>query len=113
MKPIITITQLASKNLIKLLKKNHTTQALFSVESGGCNGLRYKLEPLDTNNKERFDEKISLDTNYTLNICNKSLFYLLGTKIEWEKDFMGQYFSFNNPNKSSSCGCGQTFNIKE
>ena len=113
MKTVITITQLASKNLIELLKKNNATQALFSVESGGCNGLKYKLEPISKNNKKTFDEIINLDSKYKLNICNKSLFYLLGTKINWEKDFMGQYFTFENPNKSSGCGCGKTFNIKD
>ena len=40
-----------------------------------------------------------------------SQLYLIGTEIDWEDNFMGQQFVFNNPNQSSSCGCGSTFSV--
>ena len=45
-----------------------------------------------------------------IHICNKSLFYILGTHIDWKKDIIEQKFIFNNPMAKSSCGCGTSFN---
>jgi len=44
-------------------------------------------------------------------VCNKSLFYLIGTHIEWKEDIMGNRFNFVNPNSTGTCGCGETFSI--
>ena len=38
-------------------------------------------------------------------VCSKSLFYIIGTEIDWKDDVMGQKFEFNNPNAASKCGC--------
>ena len=40
----------------------------------------------------------------TVEICDKSLFYVLGTKIDWKEDMMGSNFSFDNPVAQASCG---------
>ena len=105
---IIQITKLARKKLIELLFTHKSKTVLFSVEGGGCNGLKYQLQPTFTP-IEKLDEEIYLTKDKKLRICGKSLFYLLGTEIEWRDDFMGQSFYFNNPNTASTCGCGATF----
>jgi iron-sulfur cluster assembly accessory protein len=80
---------------------------LFSVEGGGCNGFRYNLEPISDEPK-KIDEIIKLD-DFKINVCGKSLLYLLGTTIDWKEDFMGSRFEFDNPNAAAKCGCGTTF----
>ena len=105
---IITLTKLARKKLVELLGTANSKTVLFSVAGGGCNGLKYELQPTK-DPIEKLDEEISLNTDTTLRICGKSLFYLLGTEIDWKDDFMGQSFHFNNPNTASTCGCGATF----
>jgi iron-sulfur cluster assembly protein len=43
-------------------------------------------------------------------ICDsKSLLYLEGTTIDFKNEVMGRGFVFNNPNATSSCGCGSSF----
>ncbi|HWB18714.1 MAG TPA: iron-sulfur cluster assembly accessory protein [Phycisphaerales bacterium] len=43
-------------------------------------------------------------------ICDpKSYLYLNGTNIDYKEEIMGRGFVFNNPNATSSCGCGSSF----
>ena len=43
-------------------------------------------------------------------VCDsKSLLYLNGTTIDFKDEIMGRGFMFNNPNATSSCGCGSSF----
>ena|SRR5689334_13660844 len=43
-------------------------------------------------------------------ICDpKSYLYLNGTTIDFKDELMGRGFVFNNPNATSSCGCGSSF----
>ena len=109
---VVYITPGARKQLVGMLKKRDRKTAIFYVEGGGCSGLRYKLEPLDKP-LQKGDEIIPLDHGKELAVCGKSLLHLLGTKIEWGEDFMGESFRFENPNIEATCGCGATFTPKK
>jgi len=37
--------------------------------------------------------------------------YVLGMEVDWENGLDTRGFSFNNPNASSTCGCGQSFAV--
>ena len=108
---VVRLTSIARKKLIELLHSNKSKTVLFSVEGGGCNGLKYQLQPTK-DSMQKLDEEIPLDKDMKLRICGQSLFYLLGTEIDWRDDFMGQSFNFSNPNTASTCGCGSTFSPK-
>ena len=108
-KNVINVTNLAKKQLINIMDMNKSKSILFSVEGGGCNGLKYNLEPFFNEPLKR-DELLNID-DLKINVCGKSLLYLLGTTIDWTEDIMGSRFTFENPNASSKCGCGTTFSI--
>ena len=112
-KNVINVTKLAQKQLKNMINNNKSNDnnktILFSVEGGGCNGFRYNLEPISDEPK-KIDEIIQLD-NFKINVCGKSLLYLLGTTIDWKEDFMGSRFEFDNPNAAAKCGCGTTFSV--
>ena len=44
-------------------------------------------------------------------VDKKSLLYLNGSMLEWEKTLMRQGFKFVNPNEKSNCGCGTSFTV--
>lgn len=115
MKLIITISKIAKGHLINLLKNSNTKEALFAVKGGGCNGLKYILEAINKPEQLEKTDIVPIDQvdniNYNLHVCQKSQFYLLGTEIDWKDNFMGQHFSFSNPNQAASCGCGSTFSV--
>ena len=90
------------------IKKENSKGILFSVKGGGCNGFEYKFEGINkfTNNKN-----IVTEEGLKIEVCDKSLFYLLGTKIDWKEDIMGKGFIFENPTAQASCGCGTSFSV--
>jgi iron-sulfur cluster insertion protein len=108
-KQLINITSKAIRQLKKIIDKNNTKGILFSVTSGGCNGFGYKFEPI--NNFEH-EENILIQDGVKIEVCNKSILYILGTKIDWKEDIMGRGFEFENPLAQASCGCGVSFSPK-
>tara|TARA_B100001121_G_C18611355_1_gene584589 strand:- start:152 stop:493 length:342 start_codon:yes stop_codon:yes gene_type:complete len=108
-KKLISLTYSAIKQLKQIKKENKCKGILFSVKSGGCNGFEYKFEPVYS----FFNEKnIVIEDDLKIEVCDKSLFYLLGTKVDWDEDIMGRRFIFDNPMAQASCGCGTSFSIK-
>lgn len=77
------------------------------VKGGGCSGLSYVLG---------FDKKGEKDNEYEVNgvgfIMDKSHeLYLAGMEIDWQNGLNNRGFTFNNPNASSTCGCGSSFGV--
>ena len=108
---MITISDIAKKNLINLINKKGVA-ALLYLKGGGCNGFSYKFKILKHENKvNRLDEVYKLDDK-NLYLCNKSLMYIIGTKIDYKDDIMGSRFDFKNDNMENKCGCGTSFNFK-
>ena len=108
---MITISDIAKKNLINLINKKGVA-ALLYLKGGGCNGFSYKFKILKDESKvNRLDELYKLDDK-NLYLCNKSLMYIIGTKIDYKDDIMGSRFDFKNDNMENKCGCGTSFNFK-
>jgi iron-sulfur cluster insertion protein len=79
-----------------------------SVAGGGCSGFQYgfTLDDSVTDDDVVFpkgDVKLVVDT--------VSLDLLAGAEVDFIEDLVGSYFRVNNPNASSSCGCGTSFSI--
>ena len=104
---IINITKSAIKHLSKLNSIHKTKYIAFGIKSGGCSGFEYILKPCDTP-PDKLDEIICLD-EITLKVDKNSLIHTIGTTIDWEDNFMGQRFIFDNPNSDFTCGCGKSF----
>ena len=41
----------------------------------------------------------------------KSMLYLNGTTLDYTSGLQGRGFQFQNPNASSTCGCGESFSV--
>ena len=106
---VVQISKLARSKMLEILKKNTSNNLFFSVKGGGCNGFNYHFQPAMEIAK-KYDEVVKIDDEHMLIICKDSLFYLLGTRIDYKKDIMGDKFEFDNPNASGNCGCGNSFN---
>ena len=78
------------------------------VSSGGCSGLSYKLG--FTNDRSEGDKLIE-DNGVKILIDKKSLLYLVGTVLDFSGGLNGKGFTFNNPNATRTCGCGESFAI--
>jgi iron-sulfur cluster assembly protein len=79
------------------------------VAKGGCAGMEYTLEGVETPNvrDDVVDEhgvKVYVDSAATL--------YLLGSTMDYETTKLRSGFIFQNPNEVSSCGCGESVELK-
>jgi iron-sulfur cluster assembly accessory protein len=109
---ILNISQKAKTKLVELISKNGKSAFLY-IKGGGCHGFSYNFKILDTNLKpNKLDEEFKLD-EHKLFLCNKSLIYLIGLRIDYIDDVMGSRFDFSNDNIQSKCGCGTSFAFKE
>ena len=106
---MIKIKQKAVKKLKELKvseKYNSNYNLRVLVKGGGCSGLKYDLKFDD---KISNDDKIFEDEGLKIIVDKKSLFYLIGTELDFSEGLNGKGFEFKNPNASRTCGCGESF----
>lgn len=78
------------------------------VRTSGCSGMAYVLEFVDAPNE---DDVVFEDKGVRVIVDGKSLAYLDGTQLDFVKEGLNEGFKFNNPNMTSECGCGESFNV--
>ena len=105
----VTMTEAAAGHIRRQLNGRGKGLGIrLGVKTSGCSGMAYVLEFVDEANPEDeafefFGEKVFVDP--------KSLVYLDGTELDFVKEGLNEGFKFNNPNISSECGCGESFNV--
>tara|TARA_R110002051_G_scaffold142455_4_gene215649 strand:+ start:621 stop:935 length:315 start_codon:yes stop_codon:yes gene_type:complete len=104
---MINLTDNADIHLSSIINENNTDIRL-AVNSGGCSGFTYDWKL--TNSEESGDHIIDLDSGKLL-IDTVSLLYLEGMTIDYKKDIFGQRLMIDNPNVTSMCGCGESFQV--
>ena len=78
------------------------------VNGGGCSGFQYGFT---------FDDKVNEGdltiekSGVQLVIDTMSLQYLIGGTVDYTEGLEGSRFVVNNPNATSTCGCGSSFSI--
>lgn len=76
-----------------------------AVEGGGCSGFQYDIaldEPSEGDLVlEGAGERVVID--------EVSLPFLSGATIDFTEELIGARFVIDNPNATSSCGCGTSF----
>ena len=107
---VLSISESAAARLAKLIDAEGDDNLMLriTVSGGGCSGFQYGFD-FDTTTKdqdfvfERDGVKVVTD--------NASLDLLAGSEVDFKEELVGAYFAINNPNASSSCGCGTSFSI--
>ena len=78
------------------------------VSNGGCAGMSYTMAYAET--QEKFDEVIE-DRGVKIFIDPKAILFLIGTELDFVQEKLGARFTFNNPNQTAACGCGESVAI--
>jgi len=86
---------------------NKAQQLRVGVKGGGCSGMTYVLNFDDRTDK---DEIFEIDSIPCI-IDRSHNLYLAGMQIDWQGGLNSRGFTFNNPNASSTCGCGTSFAV--
>ncbi len=104
---MVTLTENASTKLKGLIAEegDQGDGLRVKVVPGGCSGFEYQLtfdQPGETDEVfEQHGVRIIID--------RYSAPYLVGAEFDYEESFQGAGFVINNPNSTSSCGCGKSF----
>jgi iron-sulfur cluster assembly protein len=80
------------------------------VKGGGCSGFSYVIEFSDDPPRER--DVVQEFDGVKFYVDKKSLIYLAGSVLDYEKTVMFQGFKFKNPQEASKCGCGHSFTVR-
>jgi len=109
----VTLTDKAKKEITTIIKDNtqlddnEQTYLRVGVKGGGCSGFSYILDL--TGNLKDSDQIVSDEDGIKVICDDKSLLYIGGTSIDFRDEVMGRGFVFENPNASTTCGCGSSF----
>ncbi|HLU47341.1 MAG TPA: iron-sulfur cluster assembly accessory protein [Planctomycetota bacterium] len=108
--PGIILSETAAREIRSIIEQQeldaNTVRLRVGVKGGGCSGFSYLLDLTET--QKETDEVF--EQHGIKVICDpKSLLYLAGTTVDFRDEIMGRGFVFNNPNATSSCGCGSSF----
>ncbi len=78
-----------------------------SVVGGGCSGFQYSMA--FENNQLPLDKVYNYD-GLQVYVDQASLLYLDNCRVDYVETMEGAGFKFDNPNVTSTCGCGSSFN---
>jgi iron-sulfur cluster assembly protein len=78
-----------------------------SVVGGGCSGFQYSMA--FENAKLPLDKEYSFDGGLRVFVDPASMLYLDNCRVDYVETMEGAGFKFENPNVTSTCGCGSSF----
>ena len=95
------------KNLIAEENKKNLHLRVF-VTGGGCSGFQYGFK-LDDNAED--DDTVLKEDEVSVLIDSLSIQYLFGSTFDYVENLEGSKFIIENPNATTTCGCGASFSI--
>lgn len=106
----VTMTAAAEAQIARLMAKDGHKGLKIGVKKGGCAGMEYTMEYVDT--VEAHDEVVEQGDARVM-IAPMAQMFLFGTEIDYETSLLESGFKFNNPNVSEACGCGESIKFDD
>ena len=108
---MITVTDTAKKKIKQLLEKRGKGVGIrLGVKTTGCSGLAYTLEYVDEYTPEIGVTNFA-QPDFVVLVDAKSLAYIDGMIVDWQREGLNEGFKFTNPNERDRCGCGESFRV--
>jgi iron-sulfur cluster assembly protein len=107
----IQLTENAARQIQKQLARRGRGIGLrVGVKDVGCSGFGYTYDYAD---EVRADDRLFEAHDAKVVVNAKSLEFLDGSTLDYVKEGLKQVFKFTNPNVDATCGCGESFSVKE
>ena len=108
---VMTLTD-AAADRVKAIVDNAGCDAKgirVGIKKGGCAGMEYSVDLVtEPNPKDDLVERAGA----RVWVAPEAVLYLLGTQMDFEVTTLRSGFTFNNPNQTSACGCGESVELK-
>jgi iron-sulfur cluster assembly accessory protein len=105
----VTVSARAAKRIAEILSAEPDSAMLrVAVTGGGCSGFQYNF----VLESDRLEDDLVIERDGAIVLVDPvSLGFLNGAEIDFVDDLIGAAFKINNPNATSSCGCGTSFSV--
>ena len=78
------------------------------ITGGGCSGFQYGF----TFEEDAAEDDAAIEKDgVTVLVDPMSFQYLVGSEVDYTEGLEGSRFVVNNPNATTTCGCGSSFSI--
>jgi iron-sulfur cluster assembly protein len=107
----IRLTESAAKQIqAQLAKRGKGVGLRVGVKKIGCSGWGYTYDFADALNAE--DQ--AFDAHGARVVVDKeALAFLDGSTVDFVREGLKQVYRIENPNVDATCGCGESFSVKE
>jgi len=105
---ILSITERAADQVKDILSQSgdeSVNAVRVGVKNAGCAGMAYTLDYVSEAVKG--DDHVA-EHGVDVYIDPKATLFLLGTEMDYKEDILKSEFTFENPNQTGSCGCGES-----
>lgn len=100
--------QVTDRAFARLAEIDAAPKALrVAVEGGGCSGFQYEIKLDDPGD----DDLVLEGSGQCVVVDAVSLPFLANAVIDFSDELIGARFVIENPNATSSCGCGTSFSM--
>lgn len=106
----LAVTDSAAARISKLrdIEGNSRLMLRITVNGGGCSGFQYAF---DLDEKTGSDDQLFMHNGVAVVTDEVSLEFLDGCTVDFKNELGAAFFQVNNPNATSSCGCGTSFSV--
>ena len=107
---MISITEKAAERVRQIVRNQGKDENEYGlriyIKGGGCAGFQYCF---DIENNQKENDQVFEQHGVKVYVDNKSILRLVGTEVDYFETMMESGFKVNNPNATSTCGCGISF----
>lgn len=106
----LVFTEAAAAKVRALIEEeqNDNLKLRVYITGGGCAGFSYGFT-FDESKAD--DDTAVVQDGVTLLVDPMSFQYLAGSIVDYKEGLQGSQFVVNNPNATTTCGCGSSFSI--
>jgi len=106
---VISLTDRAAARVREIVEARPGALGIrVSIRKGGCAGMEYAVDLVTEANPK--DDHVE-HGGAQVWVAPEAALYLLGTRMDFEVTTLRTGFTFDNPNQSSACGCGESVEL--
>ncbi|MGQ2909362.1 MAG: Fe-S cluster assembly scaffold SufA [Aliihoeflea sp.] len=107
---VLTLTDEAAARVRNIVAAREGAAGIrVGIKKGGCAGMEYTVDLVTAADPK--DDHVERDGAHVY-VAPEAALFLLGTEMGFEMTKLRSGFTFNNPNQSSACGCGESIELQ-
>ena len=109
---ILTLTEAAVRRVRRIMELRDDEPPAIGVRIGvrnaGCSGMSYSM---DYATEVGAQDEVVETGGVKVMVDPAAIMFLIGTELDYKEEKLSFGFVFNNPNVTSTCGCGESFTV--